>query len=590
MEIALQVISLFGGLGMFLFGMHIMSTGLEKAAGDKMRRIMEKVTGNMVKSVILGLVVAALTQSSSATTVMVVGFVNAGLLTLRQSVGIIMGANIGTTVTAWLVSLNDIPGGTWYLDMLKPDTLAPIALIIGAVLLFISSDKHKTRTIVGEVIVGLGILFIGMNYMSSSMQIVFDEVPALQQLFSAGTNPFLGIVIGAGVTAVIQSSSASVGMLQAIASTGVLAFSTAFPIIMGQNIGTCVTALLSSIGTNKNARRAAMIHLYFNIIGTIFFMVVIYVIQFAIGFPFWNDSVSAVDISIFHSIFNITCTILLLPFSKVLVWLANITIRSHEEEDENPYALLDDRVLSTPPIAIANVRKAMSNMFAIAKQNVEYCRTMLRNQNADLIEQMHENEEQLDHYEIIVTQYLTKISDLPLSAGDMGKVTGYFHMVNNIERIGDYCDNISESIVKMDENNVKFSQAAEHGLTVLFNALDAVTDLAFEAFDQCDATLAKQIEPLEEVVDGLQETLEKEHMRRLKAKECSVEAGVLFLEIISNAERISDHCSNIGIAILQATSEHGETFDRHEYLRKLHADMSGVYRAQYDAYKKQFAL
>ena len=355
MDIAIQIIKLFGGLGMFLFGMHTMSTGLERAAGNRMRRIMERVTGNLFKSVVLGAVVAALTQSSSATTVMVVGFVNAGILNLSQAVGIIMGANIGTTITAWLLSLNDIPGGVWYLELIKPNTLAPLALVIGAFMLLFCSNKKKI--VAGEFVIGLGILFIGMEYMSDSMEVVFNLVPSLQNLFAGESNPLVGVLIGTGVTAIIQSSAASVGMLQAIASTTALSFNSAFPIIMGQNIGTCVTALLSSIGTSRNAKRAAMIHLYFNIIGTVIFMTVIYLLQFCIGLPFWYSSVRAVDISIFHSIFNVCTTLLLLPFSKLLIWLANHTLRSGKHDAEDPFALLDSRFFSTPPIAIANMKR-----------------------------------------------------------------------------------------------------------------------------------------------------------------------------------------------------------------------------------------
>ncbi len=312
MDIALQILALFGGLGMFLYGMNTMSTGLERAAGDKLRNIMEKVTGNIFKSVVLGAVVAALTQSSSATTVMVVGFVNAGILTLNQAVGIIMGANIGTTITAWILSLNDLPGDVWYLAVIKPTNLAPAAIIIGAALLFFC--KKKNIQTIGEFLVGLGLIFIGMEYMSDSMEVVFESVPSLQNVFAGQNNPLFGILVGTVITAIIQSSAASVAMLQAVASSTTVMFSSAFPIIMGQNIGTCVTALLSAIGANKNAKRTAMIHLYFNIIGTLVFLIIIYAIQFTIGLPFWNSAISATDISIFHSIFNVAATLMLIPF------------------------------------------------------------------------------------------------------------------------------------------------------------------------------------------------------------------------------------------------------------------------------------
>lgn len=588
MDIALQILSLFGGLGMFLFGMNTMSSGLERAAGDKLRQIMEKVTGNLFKSVILGAVVAALTQSSSATTVMVVGFVNAGILTLSQAVGIIMGANIGTTITAWILSLNDLPGDVWYLAIVKPTTLAPVAIILGAGLLFFCQKKNiKT---IGEFLVGLGLIFIGMEYMSNSMEVVFNAIPSLQNVFAGQNNPVIGILIGTGITAIIQSSAASVAMLQAVASSTAVVFSSAFPIIMGQNIGTCVTALLSSVGASKNAKRAAMIHLYFNIIGTIVFMVVIYALQYTLGLPFWHSAINATDISIFHSIFNVASTIMLLPFSRLLVWLAQKTIKdTKHEETESPFALLDDRFLSTPSIAINNVHTVMSNMCGVAKENVMLCRKMIKNKDMSISEKILANEELLDEYEINLTAYLTKVSDTQLSQSDNEKSAAYFHLVNNIERIGDYCDNIRESIEKLINGKIQFSPDAEEGLKVLFNAVENIMELTFQAFTWDDISLVCKIEPLEEVVDGIQEKLERKHMKRLKSKKCSVEAGVIFLEIISNVERISDHCSNIGVAILQARSDK-RALDRHEYLRRLHAEMPGEYREDYEFYKHKYAL
>lgn len=588
MDIALQILALFGGLGMFLFGMNTMSTGLERAAGDKLRSIMQRVTGNLIKSVLLGAIVAALTQSSSATTVMVVGFVNAGILTLTQAAGIIMGANIGTTITAWILSLNDLPGDVWYLTIIKPTTLAPLALIIGAALLFFC--KKKNIKTIGEFLVGLGLIFKGMEYMSDSMEVVFNAVPSLQNLFAGQTNPLTGLLIGTGVTAVIQSSAASVAMLQAVASSTTVVFATAFPIIMGQNIGTCVTALLSAIGASKNAKRAAMIHLYFNIIGTFVFFVLIYGVQLTIGLPFWNSQVNATDISIFHSVFNISSTLLLLPFSKVLVWLTQMSIKdAAKAEEDSPFALLDDRFLQTPSIAIENTHTVMSDMCGIAKENVMLCRKMLKSRDMKYSEKMMENEDLLDEYEINLTAYLTKVSDLQLSNSDNERSAAYFHLVNNIERIGDYCDNIRESIEKVIGGHIDFTEEADHELGVLFNAVDNIMEITFQAFTWDDMALVCKIEPLEEVVDRIQEKLEKAHMKRLKKHMCSVEAGVTFLEIISNMERISDHCSNIGVAIMQARADE-RAIDRHEYLRRLHSEMPGKYKEDYDFYKHKYAL
>ena len=587
MEIVLQFIKLFGGLGMFLFGMNTMSSGLERAAGNKMQKIMEKVTGNLLTSVCLGAAVAALTQSSSATTVMVVGFVNAGILSLYQAVGIIMGANIGTTVTAWLLSLNDISGDIWYLTIIKPSTLAPMALIVGAVLLMFC--KNPKKKVIGELITGLGVLFIGMEYMSDSMDVVFAEVSALGNLFAKEFNPFVGVLVGAGVTAVIQSSSASVGMLQAIASTGVLHFNAAFPIIMGQNIGTCVTTLLSSIGTNHNARRTAMMHLYFNIIGTALFMGAFYGIQSVVGLPFWSSEMGAMEISVFHSCFNVITTLILLPFAKGLVWLANKTVKEAPLKEDESFGLLDSRFLATPPIAIGNAKKAMVAMCSLAHENVVHCQNMMKTRDMSVLPQFEKNEDMLDTYEIRLTESLTRISELSLSEADNERVSSYLRMVTNIERIGDYCDNIQEDIARMLENNIQFTDKARQGMETLFAAIEEITRMTTEAFEVCDMDLARRIEPLEEVIDGLQEILESQHMKRLKAKECNVEAGVIFLGIISNAERIADHCSNIAVAILQTRQESGVA-NRHEYLRELHATMPGIYKEEYERYQNKYAI
>jgi len=587
MEIVVQFIKLFGGLGMFLYGMSTMGTGLERAAGNKLQSIMEKVTGNLLKSVLLGLVVTAVIQSSSATTVMVVGFVNAGILSLYQAVGIIMGANIGTTVTAWILSLNDISGGTWFLDLIKPSTLAPIALVAGAVLIMFCKNPRKKN--VGELVMGFGILFVGMEYMSDSMDVVFEQVPALGNLFAQEFNPFVGVLVGTVVTAVIQSSSASVGMLQAIASTGMLHFSAAFPIIMGQNIGTCVTAMLSCIGTSINARRTAMMHLYFNVIGTILFMSAFYAIQAVVGIPFWNNSMSATEISVFHSCFNVITTAVLLPFAKGLVFLATKSVKETPEKADHRFALLDGRFHTTPPIAISNAKKTMVDMGMLAHSNVLLCQAMMRDKDLSKLPEFEANEELLDEYEIRLTESLTRISELPLSEEDTIRVSSYLRMVTNIERIGDYCDNIREDVIRLVETKAEFTEQGKGEMDTLLAAIEEITLMTVQAFEDCDMDKARKIEPLEEVIDGLQEALESAHMKRLKDKECNVEAGVVFLGIISNAERIADHCSNIAVAILQTKPETGVN-NRHEYLREVHATMPGGYKEVYEQYQAKYAV
>ncbi len=587
MEIVVQFIKLFGGLGMFLYGMNTLGSGLERAAGNRLQSIMEKVTGNLFQSVFLGIVVTALIQSSSATTVMVVGFVNAGILNLYQAVGIIMGANIGTTVTAWILSLNDISGGTWYLDLIKPSTLAPIALIAGAVfILFCKAPRKKN---IGALMMGFGILFIGMEYMSDAMDVVFARVPAIGSLFAQEFHPLAGVLVGTAVTAIIQSSSASVGMLQAIASTGVLSFHAAFPIIMGQNIGTCVTAMLSCIGANINARRTAMLHLYFNVIGTILFMSAFYGVQALGRVPFWNAAMSATDISVFHSCFNVITTILLLPFAKGLVYLATKSVKDTVGEQDDRFALLDSRFYTTPSIAIANAKKAMIEMGMLAYSNVCLCQSMMASGNLSKLSELEENEDLLDEYEIRLTESLTRISELTVNEEDSVQVSSYLRMVTNIERIGDYCDNIREDMFRLAEIKAEFTPQGKREMATLMAAIEEITRMTIEAFEACDMEKARRIEPLEEVIDSLQESLESAHMARLKRKECHAEAGVVFLGVISNAERIADHCSNIAVAILQIKPETGVS-NRHAYLRELHATMPGEYKAFYEQYQAKYAI
>ncbi len=584
MDIFFSIVKMFGGLGMFLYGMNAMSSGLERVAGNKMKMIIEKVTGNIFKSVILGIIVAALTQSSSATTVMVVGFVNAGVMSLPQAAGVIMGANIGTTITAWILSLSSIEGGVWYLDIIKPDNLAPIALFVGSFLMLMGG-KESRRANFGGIVVGFGIIFIGMKYMQESI----GENPIFMKMFSADVNPLAGVGIGAGVTAIIQSSAASVGMLQAVANMGILTFSTAFPIIMGQNIGTCVTAMLSSIGASKNAKRAAMIHLYFNVIGTVVFMLAIYLLKYTIGLSFWDETVSAANISTFHSIFNVTNTLIMLPFTGALVKLANFSISDKESDRRSPASLIDDRFLSTPSVAILQTKKAMIGMAKIALENVTLCRDMIKNKNFKLKDKLKENEAMLDDLEIELSNYLTNLSDRTLSMQESQEVAGYFHMVNDIERIGDYCENIMQSALEMRSGGFSFTDDGNRELGVLFKSVENITRLTIEAFERDDVRLAKKIEPLEEVIDELKEKLGNNHMERLKKRECNVEIGTIYMEILSNLERIADHCSNMGVAMVKQNYTVND-FNTHIYLNTVHKDMPEHYKEDYESFKEEYLM
>ena len=421
------------------------------------------------------------------------------------------------------------------------------------------------------------------------MQESIGENPIFMKMFSADVNPLAGVGIGAGVTAIIQSSAASVGMLQAVANMGILTFSTAFPIIMGQNIGTCVTAMLSSIGASKNAKRAAMIHLYFNVIGTVVFMLAIYLLKYTIGLSFWDETVSAANISTFHSIFNVTNTLIMLPFTGALVKLANFSISDKESDRRSPASLIDDRFLSTPSVAILQTKKAMIGMAKIALENVTLCRDMIKNKNFKLKDKLKENEAMLDDLEIELSNYLTNLSDRTLSMQESQEVAGYFHMVNDIERIGDYCENIMQSALEMRSGGFSFTDDGNRELGVLFKSVENITRLTIEAFERDDVRLAKKIEPLEEVIDELKEKLGNNHMERLKKRECNVEIGTIYMEILSNLERIADHCSNMGVAMVKQNYTVND-FNTHIYLNTVHKDMPEHYKEDYESFKEEYLM
>lgn len=589
MTIVLQIIKLFGGLGMFLFGMNTMSSGLERAAGNKMQQIMEKVTGNLVKSVLLGAAVAALTQSSSATTVMVVGFVNAGILNLNQAVGIIMGANIGTTITAWILSLNDIPGGVWYLDIIKPTTLAPLALVIGAFILMFCSNKKKK--VIGEFIIGLGILFIGMEYMAASMDVVFAEVPMLQNLFATDSNPMIGVLIGAGVTAIIQSSAASVGMLQAIASTGVLTFNAAFPIIMGQNIGTCVTALLSAIGANKNAKRAAMIHLYFNLIGTVVFMVLFYMINAAVHFPFMAQMATPATIAITHSVFNITATLVWLPFSNLLVKLACLTIRDDKVDEvsreDQEFMILESRFLEKPAFAVEQGRNAAKHMEQDSRKILDIALGLIYSYSDEQAERVQKLESKIDRYEDELGTYLVKLNNKDLSERDSHSVSIMLHCIGDFERISDHAVNIMESAQELHEKNISFSPQARNELQVLVAVVSRIVDTAYQVFDRQDLNLVSDVEPLEEIVDELSKELKRRHVNRLRLGECTIEMGFILTDLITSLERIADHCSNISVCVTQVREN---LYDTHSHLESLKNEPDDSYYNRLGELHKEYVL
>ncbi|MCG8499932.1 MAG: Na/Pi cotransporter family protein [Firmicutes bacterium] len=579
-----NLITLLGGLGLFLFGMKVMGDGLEKAAGNKMHKIIETMTSNIFRSVLVGAVVTTLVQSSSAATVMVVGFVNAGIMRLTQAVGVIMGANIGTTVTAQLLRLGDIDKGAWYLVMLKPKTLAPLAVAIGVAFLLFA--KRKKLNTLGEILTGFGMLFVGMATMEGAVYALRD-LPQFKEAFVACSHPVVGVLVGAGVTALIQSSSASVGILQAVASTGLVTFSSAVPIILGQNIGTCITALLSSVGANKNAKKAAFIHLMFNTMGTIVFLVGIYSYQGFIGFSFWDNAMNRGGIADFHTIFNISNAVLLMPFAGILVKMAHVVVKGKEENKGQHN--LDERFLSTPAVAVSQAVKEVVRMGTMAQQNVLLSMESIIHKNTASNAKILEQEDMIDIMESDITKYLVKLSGHPLNKEENKVVSGLFHVITDIERIGDHAVNLSEYSTYIVKEDIEFSSLAKRELSIIFNAVKEIVALTIKAYEEQDIEAAKRIQPCEDIVDLLKETLRMRHIDRLSQQKCNSKAGVIFLDIINNLERIADHCSNIGIAVEQLNSARME-LDPHMYLKHLHQNKPEEYEQLYAQYREKYKI
>ncbi len=583
-----DVISLLGGLALFLYGMNILGSGLEKISGGRMEKTLEKLTGNIITSVLLGAVVTAAVQSSSATTVIVVGLVNAGILKLRQAIGVIMGANIGTTITAHILRLSDISSDNFFLQFFKPTTLAPLVAVIGIILYM--TAKRNSKKDIGQILLGFGILFTGMFNMEAAVAPLKD-VPAFTSLFASFSNPILGVIFGAVVTAIIQSSSASVGILQALSSTGQIAYSSAFPIIMGQNIGTCITPILASIGASKNAKRSAMVHLYFNIIGTAVFLTATYAIQYTIGFPFWDMPIDKGGIANFHTIFNVVVTLGFIPFAGVLEKLANWTIRSKDDEnnENDDTNKLDERFIRmSPGLAIDQARITVNKMAALAKQNLSASVKMLSKYDLKAMERIKEAENTIDKMEDRLSDYLLKISAKELTEPESRAVTKLLKLMSEFERIGDYAINITEAAEHMFEKNVSFSSVAMQEMTVITDAVYEIVDKAQTATELHDMQKAEEIEPLEEIIDMMEETLKSRHIDRMKKGLCSADAAFPFIEVLSNLERISDHCSNIGVYLIGHEAADNSGIDRHEYIRKIHKGETEKYSEKYAYYENKY--
>lgn len=566
MDIA-NIVAMFGAIATFLFGMSTMTDGLEKLSSGRLEHILERLTSNVFKGVLLGAVVTGLIQSSAATTVMCVGFVNAGIMKLEQTVGIIMGANIGTTVTAQLLRLGDIDADNIVMMFLQPSFLGPILAVVGIIFYMFIKGGHKR--IVGQIVLGLGLLFIGMNTMSSTVEPLKD-LPEFQSVFTAFSNPLLGVAVGAAVTALLQSSSASMGILQAISTTGVVSFNIAMPLIMGQNIGTCITALISSVGASKNAKRTAMIHLFFNIIGSVFFLVVLYAGNALFRFPFWENTMDMGSIANLHLAFNIACTALLLPFHRQLVKLVKAVVPGDAEERE--LSVLDDRFLSSPSLALERAHDAVVQMSEFARDNYRLAVELIWKFDAKKLERLNETEVALDKLEGLLDNYLVKLTDRALTAEESTRVSELLHTLSDFERIGDYAVNVSESAVVLHDRNITFSPQARAELERLTAAVGETLDKTVACYQSRQRTLAVQVEPLEEVVDLIAATLKNRHVERLKAGECTIELGTQFLELLINLERMSDHCSNVALHILRQTSSPDDKvrIDSHAYMHELH--------------------
>ncbi len=559
------VLSLIGGLALFLFGMDTLGKGLEKLSGGRLERLLEKLTSNRFKAVALGAMVTAIIQSSSATTVMVVGFVNSGIMKLSQTIGIIMGANIGTTMTAWILSLSSIEGDSFFIQMLKPSSFSPILAIIGVA--FIMFSKKEKRKHAGEIMIGFAVLMTGMDAMSAAVK-PLQDVPEFTNILLMFSNPIFGMLAGLALTAIIQSSSASVGILQALASTGAVPFGTAIPIIMGQNIGTCVTAILSSIGTSKNAKRAATVHLCFNIIGTAVFMVVFYSINAFVKFDFLADSIDAKGIATIHSLFNVCATCLLLPFANQLEKLATVLIKDSKEdlEKDNIFKALDVRFLETPAIALEQCKKLTDDMARITKESLFGAIDLLDDYSEKREKELVEMETLVDRYEDELGAYLVKVSSRDLSAKEGHTVNTLLHSIGNWERISDHALNICDAAKEIHEKKLSFSKAATEELAVYTRAIKDILNMTVESFEYDDILMAKKVEPLEEVIDELNLMIKNRHVQRLRAGECTIELGFVLNDILTNYERVSDHCSNVAVSIIQTGDYDVEA---HQYIGHL---------------------
>lgn len=576
-----DVLTLLGGLSLFLFGMNLMGNSLEKCAGSSLKVLLSKLTSHKILGFLTGLGVTAVIQSSSATTVMVVGFVNSGLLSLRQAIGVIMGANVGTTVTAWILSLTGLDGESFFIRLLEPTSFSPVLALIGVGLTMMAKSERKKD--VGMILLGFAVLMFGMDTMSGAVA-GLQDVPEFQSIFLMFTNPVLGVLAGAILTAIIQSSSASVGILQALSATGQVTYGAAIPIIMGQNIGTCVTAMISSVGANKNAKRAAVVHLLFNIIGTCVWLSVFYLINAVVHFDFVGNSIDQLGIAVVHTTFNVLCTALLFPFSGLLEKLACRLVRDDKVPEQ--IQILDERLLSTPPVAIGRCQEVAETMARISMDALRTGCRLIEHYDAKEAQAVRETEKEADQYEDMLGTYLVKLGRENLSERDNRQVSKLLHIIGDFERISDHAVNVVESAEEMRSKGLHFSPQAKQELNVLTSAVGEIMDLSLDAFLKDDPDLAVKVEPLEQVVDTLKEQLRNRHILRLQRGECTIELGFVWSDLLTDLERVADHCSNIAGCVIEMS--HG-SLDVHEYLDYIKGGSIAFQRA-YNAYARKYAL
>lgn len=579
-----DLLSMLGGLAVFMFGMHTLSGALEKLAGGRLEHWLEKMTSNPLKGVLLGAGVTALIQSSAATTVMMVGFVNSGIMKLSQAIGVIMGANIGTTATGWILSLTAV-SGSGFIEIFKPQNFTPVLALIGIVLImFMKADKKKT---VGTILIGFSLLMFGMNTMSAAAESLQDN-EAFAKIMVMFSNPLLGVLAGALLTAILQSSSVSIGILQTLSNkTGTITYSIALPIILGQNIGSCVTALISSIGANKSAKRVAIVHLYFNVIGTVLFLSLFYLVNGLVELPFMSDKLNSTGIAVIHTCFNVLVTLFFLPFTKMLEKLACLTVRDKPGDEETEVPILDERFLKTPAVAIEQCKSVAFKMAKLTQKTLMMSMELIKEYDKETAQTVVDNENAIDIYEDKIGSYILKVASKDLSVADSQVVSNLLHTIGDLERISDHAVNIKETAEEMYDKKVEFSPAAKSEVGIMMNAVTEILDMAISSFVTVDVSKAKEVEPLEDVIDGLRTELKNRHVERLRQGICTIELGFILQDLLTNFERVSDHCSNIAVCLIQIKEN---SLDTHEYMNELKRLDKSEFMDEFNVYKDKYTL